>query len=159
VLTTRGGQGKTRISDPHLVTLWRHTVEFLLARSGIPPEPPKDWAQRVTLTCTCQDCRALQAFATDAATQVTRFSIRKDRRHHVHGTIERHGLDMTHVTDRRGSPQTLVCTKTRRTYERRVEEYRRDVGHLRTLEPVLAKPSTAERALLMRIRAAVAHAE
>ena len=66
---------------------------------------------------------------------------------------------MTHVTDRRGSPQTLVCTKTRRTYERRCEEYHHDVGHLRTLEPVLAKPSTSERALLGRIRAAVAQAD
>ena len=113
----------------------------------------------VTLTCRCEDCGALQAFAADAATQVARFRIRKERRRHVHGTIERHGLDMTHVTDRRGSPQTLVCTKTRRTYERRVEQYRRDVGHLRTLEPLLAKPSTSEHALLARIRAAVAHVD
>ncbi len=71
-------------------------------------------------------------------------------------TAKRHGLDMTHVTDRRGSPQTLVCTKTRRTYRTRREEYRRDIGHLRTLEPLLAQPSTGEQALLTRIRAAVA---
>ena len=159
VLARHGRQDGTRISDRDLAKLWQHTVEFLLARSGVPPEPPRDWAQPVTLTCPCQDCRALQAFAADAAMQVARFSIRKDRRQHVHGTIERHGLDMTHVTDRGGSPQTLVCTKTRRTHEKRREEYRRDVGHLRTLEPLLAKPSTGERALLMRIRAAVAHAD
>ena len=92
MLARQGRKGDTRISDADLAKLWQHTVEFLLARSGVLPEPPKDWAQPVTLTCTCQDCRALQAFAADPATQVARFSIRKDRRQHLHGTIDRHGL-------------------------------------------------------------------
>jgi hypothetical protein len=43
--------------------------------------------------------------------------VRKERRQHLHQIIDRHGCDLTHITDRRGSPQTLVCTKTTASYE------------------------------------------
>ena len=39
----------------------------------------------------------------------------------------------THETDRRGSPQTLVYTKTRRTYERQCAEHKADVAAMATL--------------------------
>ena len=67
------------------------------------------------LSCTCADCRELQAFTLDPAEQGHRFRVRKERRQHLRQKIERHSLDMTHVTDRTGSPQTLVCTKDRRS--------------------------------------------
>jgi hypothetical protein len=44
-----------------------------------------------------------------------------------HQMIERHGLDMTHVTERKGSPQTLVCTKTRNTYQWQCAQYKADI--------------------------------
>jgi uncharacterized DUF497 family protein len=73
----------------------------------------------------------------DAQAQVARFRVRQDRRQHLHQQIERHGLDMTHVTDRKGSPQTLVCTKTRRTYQRRCEQHRADCASMRALLAVM----------------------
>jgi hypothetical protein len=36
--------------------LWKHCAEFLLRRSGHPPESPKDWRQDVKLSCACADC-------------------------------------------------------------------------------------------------------
>jgi len=69
--------------------------------------------------------------------------VRKDRRQHLHRQIDARGLDMTHLTERKGSPQTLICTKTRRSYERRCKEYRRDVAALATLAE-LAADSRAE---------------
>ena len=51
--------------------------------------------------------------------------------------LERHGLDMTHETGRRGSPQTLVCTKTRRTYERQRTEHKIDVTAMSMLLRVI----------------------
>jgi len=51
----------------------------------------------------------------------------------VHEQIQRHGLDMTHETERRGSPQSLVCRKTRRTYERQCAERKTDVMAMPTL--------------------------
>jgi hypothetical protein len=59
--------------------------------------------------------------------------VRKDRRQHLHGQIEHRGLDMTHVTERKGSPQTLVCTKTRRTYQRQCRQHKADCTSMNTL--------------------------
>ena len=123
--------------------LWEHGAEFLLKRSGQPPESPADWRQDAKLSCACADCRELQAFTLDPAERVHRFRVRKERRQHLHGQIETHGLDMTHVTDRQGSPQTLVCTKDRRSYKRRCDEYRKDIAALASLEEQ-AKMSRAE---------------
>jgi hypothetical protein len=68
---------------------------------------------------------------------VARFRVRQDRRQHLYGQIENHGLDMTHVTERKGSPQTLVCTKTRQTYRRQCEQHQADCENMGTLMAVL----------------------
>jgi hypothetical protein len=72
-----------------------------------------------------------------------RFRVNKDRRQHLHRQIEGHGLDMTHVTERKGSPQTLVCTKTRHSYLRRCAEYRQDIAALTALAELI-EDSTGE---------------
>jgi hypothetical protein len=132
-LRTMRARGTTVIRDAVGEPLWLHAADVLLARSEYPPAPPSDWRQDVKLACACVDCRQLQAFAGDPAEQTHRFRVRKDRRQHLHRQIDRHRLDMTHVTERTGSPQTLVCTKTRRTYQRRRMEYRQDIAALDVL--------------------------
>jgi hypothetical protein len=113
--------------------LWYHAAKMLLARSEHLPEAPKDWRQKGRIRCTCGDCRELQTFVLNPIERTHRFRLRKDRRRHLHEQIQRHGLDMTHETERRGSPQTLVCTKTRRTYERQCAEHKADVTAMATL--------------------------
>jgi hypothetical protein len=140
--------------DPAVVALWEHSVEFLLERSGQPPAPPKDWRQKVNLDCSCADCRVLQAFALNPLERTHRFSVRKDRRQHLHNQIDHHGLDMTHVTERKGSPQTLVCTKDRRSYERRCEQYRQDIAALQSLAGSAGKVSPEPASALERIQTA-----
>lgn len=147
--------GERVSTDAGFLHLWQHAAEFLLARSEYPPEPPADWKQDVTLSCECEDCRQLQSFARDPIEQTHRFRIRKDRRRHLHETIKRHGLDMTHATERQGSPQTLVCTKTRRAYKGRCAQYRADLASMKLLFPLLH--SGGERAdLVSRLMAASA---
>ena len=124
-------------TDADLARLWRHAAAFLLARSEQPPAPPTDWAQPLTLACRNEDDRELQAFARDPARREHRFRVKKERRQHLHRIIEQLGLDMTHVTERQGSPQTLVCTKTRRTFERQCAQHGADAAAMRTL---LASP-------------------
>ena len=72
-------------------------------------------------------------FARDPARREHRFRVKKERRQHLHQTIDRLGLDMTHVTDRAGSPQTLVCTKTLRTFERQCAQHAMDVAAMKEL--------------------------
>ncbi len=113
--------------------LWTSAAEFLLLRSELPPRPPADWRLNIQLSCRCEDCTELQAFARSPTEVVHRFRVKKERRSHLHEIIDRHGLDMTHVTERVGSPQTLVCTKDRRTFTARVHEYRSEVASMRAL--------------------------
>jgi hypothetical protein len=120
--------------------LWHHAATILLARSEHPPEAPKDCRQEGKIRCTCGDCRELQTFVLDPVERTHRFRLRKDRRRHLHEQIQRHGLDMTHETECRGSPQTLVCTKTRRIYERQCADHKADVTAMSTLLRVMDGP-------------------
>ncbi len=119
--------------NSHFNRLWQHAGRFLLARSEFPPEAPRDWDQKVLIPCNCEDCKELLAFANAPTMKTHRFRVRKDRRQHLHEMIDRGVLDMTHVTERQGSPQTLVCTKTRRSYELACERHRNDVKLMKSL--------------------------
>jgi hypothetical protein len=150
----RERNGDAVLSDKEFQRLWGHSAEFLLARSEQPPESPKDWRQDVKIVCRCDDCRELQAFALDPATQTRRFRVRKERRQHLHQQIDRHRLDMTHVTDRTGSPQTLVCSKTRATYERQCRQYNKDLASMAALRPLIGETDRDVQTLRARMDAA-----
>lgn len=151
-------RGVAVMGDNEGERLWSCAAEALLARAGQPPAPPTDWRQTVRISCKCEDCRELQAFARDPDEQDHRFRVRKDRRRHLHSQIDRHGLDMTHVTERKGSPQTLVCTKTRRNYERKCAAYREDIAALGVLADLVGRPPKALAGQVKRIAAALERA-
>jgi hypothetical protein len=142
--------------------LWKHAVELLLQRSEMPPEPPRDWRQEVKLRCQCEDCKELAAFAGDPASQYHRFSVRQNRRKHLEIVLKSEHLDMSHVTERRGSPQTLVCTKTRRSYARRCEQHKTDITSLKRLAQIAGTAKAAKdddlSALTARMAAAIGRA-
>ena len=77
----------------------------------------------------------------------------------MHQQSEKHSLDMTHVTERKGSPQTLVCIKDRRSYKRRCDQYRKDIAALSSLEEQAGKSITESRDILKRIATARAFAK
>jgi hypothetical protein len=116
--------------------LLKHCQAELRAATDQPVEPPKDWSRPVDLACECKDCHALSMFLRDPTQQAARFPMGKDRRRHLHSQIERHGCDCTHDTERRGSPQTLVCKKTQASYERRLRQYHTDQKLLAELEAI-----------------------
>ena len=124
--------------------LWRHAAHFLLARSARPPEEPRDWTIDGDTGCRCEHCRRLRDFCRDPATRVARFPLRKDLRAHLHQAIDRRGLDIEHVTERRGRPFTLVCTKTRASHRRRLAKYADDISRMRDL--IRAAPSGGQAA-------------
>ena len=139
--------------DAAATQLWEHCAAFALERSGQPPAAPKDWRQEMKLSCSCAECRALQAFARDPDAQTHRFSVRAALRQHVEQQIYQHGLAMTAVTERKGSPQTLVCTKDLRAYQSRCAEYQKDIAALATLAE-LGAATGASAASLQGIAAA-----
>ena len=138
--------------DRAIQHLWTSAAEFLLLQSEVPPQPPSDWRLDAELSCTCADCRELQAFALDPNASVHRFRVKKERRQHLHQAIDRHRLDMTHVTERLGSPQTMVCTKDRRAFEARMKEYQDEIAAMRKLVKLAHRSASA---LSKRMEAAV----
>jgi hypothetical protein len=52
-------------------------------------------------------------------------------------------MDLDTATDRKGSPQTLVRTKNRRSYRTRCEQYRNEIASLRTLGEFAAEIEAA----------------
>ena len=141
--------------------LWCHAADFLLARSAKPPAEPRDWAIGANVGCRCEHCSRLRNFCKDPAARTARFPLRKDLRAHLHQTIDRRGLDIEHVTERRGRPFTLVCTKTRAAYQRRLAEYAADVSCMRGLIGSVPQEEQAERSApdLVRLREAVTASE
>ncbi len=103
-----------------------HCLRELEARTAEPIPEPTDWARPAAIGCDCQDCEALEAFLRDPDAKVGRFRVNKDRRAHLHRTIEHYGFDSDHVTERKGSPYTLVCTKNRNSYERAKRQFAED---------------------------------
>jgi hypothetical protein len=125
---------------PAYERLLQHALAELRSLTAAPVEPPRDWAREAELKCNCADCRALAAFLRNPAEEVGRFPLRKDRRQHLHQQIDRQKLDVTHVTERKGSPQTLVCTKTQASYQRRLAQYEIDGRLLADLEQLTRGP-------------------
>lgn len=128
--------------------LWRHCSAFLLARSEFAPPVPGDWSQPAKLDCRCEDCQALQAFALNPQRWEHRFRVRQDRRTHLESQIAQHRLDMRHATDRSGSPQTLVCRKTRESYHRQCRQHAEDVAAMHALQALRITAPDADRARL-----------
>ena len=80
--------------------------------------------------CRCEHCAKLRAFCKDPVAETARFPLRQELRVHLQEIIKQHRLDLSHVTERRGRPFTLVCTKTRASHERRLAEYAEDVSNM-----------------------------
>jgi hypothetical protein len=125
----RGGMER----EAQRLRLWGHCCAFLLARSEFAPPAPRDWSQPAALACRCEDCQALQVFALHPQLREQRFRVRQDRREHLQRQIAQHQLDMSHVTERKGSPQTLICRKTRESYRRQCHQHAEDIAAMRVL--------------------------
>lgn len=140
--------------------LWRVAADALLARSSEPPVAPRDRTVAANFSCDCEHCANLRAFCEDPAARSARFPLRKDLRRHLHRQIDDHGLDLYHVTERRGRPYTLICTKNRASYERRLAEYAEDVSRMRSLVRLApaAERDEAPLSLIARLAAAVSAA-
>ena len=105
-------------------------VEELQSRKAHPPREPADWRRASGTGCNCPDCKALDLFLRDPSTKTLRLPLAESRRRHLHQVIDDKKLDTTHVTERRGRPYTLVCTKTKASYERALAAHRVDLDHL-----------------------------
>jgi predicted 2-oxoglutarate/Fe(II)-dependent dioxygenase YbiX len=118
------------------LTSCREQLEALTAKM---PAEPADFRRDADISCKCADCKALIEFLKSPKERVGRFPVRKERRQHLHQIIERNQCDVSHVTERLGSPQTLVCTKNTASYQRKLQQYHEDKKHLVMIHSMEAK--------------------
>ncbi len=114
----------------------RVQLEALTARE---PAKPTDFRRAAPITCACSLCGELKRFLEDPRESVHRFPVRKELRRHLHSQIDSNKIDLIHVTERRGSPQTLVCTKNTASYEASLKKYHDDRTHLAAIKAIQAK--------------------
>jgi hypothetical protein len=101
----------------------RQQLESATARE---PAPPADWARPAAVTCTCQYCAQLNAFLADPANEIGRIQAREDARQHLIDKIGRHQCDAKYALERKGSPYSLVLTKTTGSFDRAVKRFEAD---------------------------------
>jgi hypothetical protein len=100
------------------------------------PAPPSDWARPADVACTCQYCAQLKAFLADPAAEIGRIPAREDMRQHLIGMIGQHSCDVKHALERKGSPYSLVLTKTTGSFERATKWFEADRRLLKILDEV-----------------------
>lgn len=108
-------------------------LAHLNSRVALPLAPPADWTRDATLTCGCPQCAGLARFLADPTSETWRLKAPEASRAHVQGTIANSGCDLDTETLRSGRPYSLVCTKNRASYERRVKQRRDDLAVLERL--------------------------
>ena len=114
-------------------------VTELESRTKSPPVEPTDWRRNGKLSCNCTDCKKLSAFLEKPDVQLAKFPLAKARRQHLHRMIEQHRCDCTHVTERGGRPESLVCKKTNASYTAASLIHARDQAHLRFIRKLQSK--------------------
>jgi len=116
---------------------WLAAVRGQLERAtASEPTPPTDWAWPATVDCRCQFCSQLNAFLADPSHEVVRIPASEDNRRHLIEKIGRHQCDIRHSLERKGSPYSLVLTKTTGSYERAVKRFEDDCRLLSELPSV-----------------------
>lgn len=133
---------KRQSTTNQVISRWiREICHQLRQRTTQAPQEPVDYRRESKLSCNCSDCQALSRFLANPNQQLARFPLAKARRQHLHGIIESNRCDNTHITERQGSPFTLVCIKTTASFEAACRIYE---GDLRNLTWVVALKKTLD---------------
>ena len=87
----------------------------------IEPAKPTDWTKQKHGCRKCGDCQELDAFLSSPVEKVKHFRMGQDRRKQLERQLpyyyDRQPSDLMATTDRRGSPQTLIITKSHSRYD------------------------------------------
>jgi predicted 2-oxoglutarate/Fe(II)-dependent dioxygenase YbiX len=110
--------------------LAHHCRTRLEARTSRPPRADDDWSVSLPSGCDCNLCQTLCEFLADRTRQIFEWPIAQAKRQHIHRRIDDAELSVRHQTRRRGSPYTLVLTKTDELFIREGDARRQDEADL-----------------------------
>ena len=95
--------------------------------------PPSDWRRPSAVGCNCQHCTELGRFLSDPVRETWVFKAAQIHRNHVEESIRKARCDVDTITERRGSPHGLICTKNQASYQRRARQRVEDTANLAAL--------------------------
>lgn len=108
---------------------------FVAARAHSALAPPANWLRSAAgLTCNCEACGRFRAFLGHPGQERWPLAALKAVREHVERMGAEAQLDVAFATLRKGSPHTLVVSKTNASYERKVTQRKVDLQDLQWLE-------------------------
>ena len=93
-------------------------VHVINARLNQPNRAPDDWSIETPIRCSCRLCATLTQYLRASDKVRLEWPLAKDQRAHIHQTIDRYDLPVTHITRRTGRPFTLVLEKTAALFKR-----------------------------------------
>lgn len=108
--------------------LRRACLTHLQTRIAEPLAPPSDLARACTIACHCKTCAELELFLADAERAQWTCKAAEQQRRHVETMIQRSGCDLDVALSKVGRPYSLVATKNRNSYERRVAQRKHDLA-------------------------------
>ena len=107
----------------------------LARRIAEPLEAPADFSRPSHVTCRCPHCSELARFLADPKRKQWVLKAAEAHRSHVEDSIRRNACDVDTETLRHTRPYELRCTKNQASYQRRVEQRKRDLqNHAQLLE-------------------------
>jgi len=99
-----------------------HCSQVITARLNRPARANNDWSIQTWIRCACPPCQTLTQYVRAPDKVRFEWPLVKDRRLHIHRTIDSFNLPITHTTRRKGRPFTLVLEKTTALFERDTAE-------------------------------------
>jgi hypothetical protein len=101
----------------------------------LPLASPPDWKRASTVGCRCARCSELSRFLADAAQHTWIYRAAEADRQHVAETMRTSLCDVDTITEKKGRPYSLNCTKNQASYERRVTQRKQDLRDEASLIP------------------------
>lgn len=122
-------------------TLLDFTIERLQRRVNEGMKASNDWSIERRSNCKCEYCQRLNQFLSSRHERSFTWPLNKERRMHIHRTIDNLGVPVTHQTRREGSPQKLVLTKTDQLFAQDRHEFQNAERELSVLERLKKRSS------------------
>ncbi len=111
---------------PPLATWLQAARAQLESATAQAPAPPPDWARPSDVKCACRYCVQLRSFLADPTQAAGRIAAAESARTHLISTIQHRQCDVKHALERKGSPFSLVLTKSLGSFDRTVKRYQAD---------------------------------
>jgi hypothetical protein len=99
-----------------------HCIQVMTDRLNRPARTNTDWSIQTPIRCACPLCQTLTQFLRAKDKVRLEWPLVKNQRFHIHRTIDRFDLPITHTTRRKGRPFMLVLEKTAELFERDAAE-------------------------------------